>query len=328
MGIMVSSNFPELLTQDLYEWYFEAYDGEDTVYDRIAEVIAIDSGDGTKGTEVIGVSKLKEIPDGQEIPLTEPAEGWTWYIRFKTYKDQIALTDDMLSDVQEGKLNADIMEFARGWGEGVRITEEEAVAGLFNQGAKTAGDKGVFDGSFTNNDDPNPKHIYDAKPFFGTGATYGHPFKLKPATKLNNLTASLNLTYDNIQTVYSSMTVTNAVNERGEKVKIEPNVIVTNPKNRFVLDQILESVYEIDAYGNKNVLEGMFAPVYWRYIEDDDAWFMGKASKGIRFYDRLPAKITVYRDEKTDTWFAKIKRRFGIGVVQWRYWYGCNLSTS
>jgi len=83
MGIMVSSNFPELLTQDLYEWYFEAYDNEVTAYDKIAEVVPVDTGDGAKGTEVIGVTKLKEVPDGQEIPLTEPAEGYTWYIKFK-----------------------------------------------------------------------------------------------------------------------------------------------------------------------------------------------------------------------------------------------------
>jgi hypothetical protein len=327
MGIMVSSNFPELLTQDLYEWYFESYDAEETTYDKIAEVIAVSSGDGMKGTEVIGVSRLKEIPDGREIPLTEPAEGWTWYIKFKTYKDQIALTDDMLADLNAGKLNADLMEFAKGWGEGVRITEEEAVARIFNKGAQAAGDQAAFDGSFTNNDDPYPKFIYDGKPFFGTGAG-GHPFKLKGADKLSNLSADLDISYDNIQTVYTAMAVTNAVNERGERVKIEPNVIVTNPKNRFVTDQILQSVYEIDAYGNKNVLEGMFTPVYWRYIEDDDAWYMGTARRGVRFYDRQPAKITVYRDESTDTWFAKIKRRFGVGVVQWRYWYACNLAAS
>jgi hypothetical protein len=248
-------------------------------------------------------------------------------ITFKTYKDQIALTDDMLADLNAGKLNADLMEFARGWGEGVRITEEEAVARLFNKGALTTGDRTSFDGSFTNNEDPSPKFIYDGRPFFGTGDT-GHPFKLKGSDKLANLTTSLGLTYDGIQSVYTAMAVTNAVNERGEKIKIEPNVVVTNPRNRFMLDQILQSVYEVDAYGNKNVLEGMFTPVYWRYIEDDDAWYMGVARRGIRFYDRMPAKITVYRDEATDTWFAKVKRRFGVGVVQWRYWYGCNLAVS
>ncbi len=327
MGIMVGSNFPEALTQDLYDWYFESYDSEDTVYDKIVEVVPIDSGDGIKGTEVIGVSKLKEVPDGQEIPLTEPTEGWTWYIRFKTYKDQIAVTDDMLTDIHEGKLNGDLMEFARGWGEGVRITEEEAVARLFNNGTLTAGDLDTFNGSFTGEKDPYPKFIYDGKPFFAEAAS-GHPFKLKETAKLGNLNTTLAFDYDSIQTIYTEMSVTNALNERGERVKIEPSVIVTNPNNRFALDQILKSDYEIDNYGNKNVVGSLFTPVYWRYIEDSDAWFMGVAKKGIRFYDRLPAKITVYRDEKTDTWFAKIKRRFGVGVVQWRYWYGCNAASS
>jgi len=327
MGIMVGSNFPRALAQDLYEWYFEAYDAEDTVYDKIIEVIPVDSGDGIKGTEVIGVSKLKEVPDGQEIPLTEPLEGWTWYIKFKTYKDQIAITDDMLSDLMGGKISGDLMEFARGWGEGVRITEEEAVARLFNTGSLTAGDRTSFDGSFTGEDDPNPAHIYDGKPFF-TPAASGHPFKLDSSSVLGNLTESLGLDYSNIQTVYTDMSVTNAKNERGDNIRIEPNVIVTNPNNRFVLDQILKSDYEIDNYGNKNVIGNLFTPVYWRYLEDTDAWFMGVARRGIRFYDRMPPRITVYRDEKTDTWFAKIKRRFGTGVVQWRYWYGCNQAVS
>ncbi|MBN1882785.1 MAG: hypothetical protein JW885_11470 [Deltaproteobacteria bacterium] len=327
MGIMVGSNFPRALAQDLYEWYFEAYDAEETVYDKIIEVIPMDSGDGIKGTEVIGVSKLKEVPDGQEIPLTEPLEGWTWYIKFKTYKDQIAVTDDMLSDLMGGKISGDLMEFARGWGEGVRITEEEAVARLFNAGTLTAGDKPAFDGSFTGEDDPHPAHIYDGKPFFAPSGS-GHPFKLDASSVLGNLTESLNLDYSNIQTVYTAMSVANAKNERGDNIRIEPNVIVTNPNNRFVLDQILKSDYEIDNYGNKNVIGNLFVPVYWRYLEDTDAWFMGVAKRGIRFYDRMPPKITVYRDEKTDTWFAKVKRRFGVGVVQWRYWYGCNQAAS
>ena len=50
MGIMIGSNFPEAMTQDLYDWYFESYDSEDTVYDKIVEVVPIDSGDGVKGT--------------------------------------------------------------------------------------------------------------------------------------------------------------------------------------------------------------------------------------------------------------------------------------
>jgi len=327
MGIMVGSNFPRALAQDLYEWYFEAYDAEETVYDKIIEVVPVDSGDGVKGTEVIGVSKLKEVPDGQEIPLTEPLEGWTWYIKFKTYKDQIAITDDMLSDLMGGKISGDLMEFARGWGEGVRITEEEAVARLFNTGTLTAGDRTAFDGSFTGEDDPNPAFIYDGKPFFAPSGS-GHPFKLDASSVLGNLTESLGLDYTNIQTVYTAMSVTNARNERGDNIKIEPNLIVTNPNNRFVLDRILKSDYEIDNYGNKNVIGNLFTPVYWRYLEDTDAWFMGVARRGIRFYDRMPPRITVYRDEKTDTWFAKVKRRFGVGVVQWRYWYGCNQAVS
>jgi hypothetical protein len=324
---MVGSNFPRALAQDLYEWYFEAYDAEETVYDKIVEVIPADSGDGIKGTEVIGVSKLKEVPDGQEIPLTEPLEGWVWYIKFKTYKDQIAVTDDMLSDLMGGKISGDLMEFARGWGEGVRITEEEAVARLFNKGTLTAGDGTAFNGSFTGEDDPNPAFIYDGKPFFVPSGS-GHPFKLDASSVLGNLTVSLGIDYTNIQTVYTAMSVTNAKNERGDNIRIEPNVIVTNPNNRFVLDQILKSDYEIDNYGNKNVIGNLFTPVYWRYLEDTDAWFMGVAKRGIRFYDRMPPRITVYRDEKTDTWFAKIKRRFGVGVVQWRYWYGCNQAVS
>ncbi len=329
MGIMVGSNFPELLTQDLYEWYFEAYDEVPTVYDKIVDVVNATEGDGTKGIEAIGVSKLKEVPDGQEIPLTEPAEGWQWFAKFKTFKDQIAITDDMLSDLNAGKLNQDLMAFAQGWGRGVRITEEEATAAIFNKGTLTAGDLNAFDGSYSGQDDAYPKFIYDGKPFFTPTGNNHLPKLDSSATGWFNLTEVLAFSHTNLQVAYDKMAIDNAIDERGDKIAIQPDVILASPSMKWQIDLELQStIYPTTNVFYQNINAGLVEPVYWRYLDDTNAWFLGVAKNGIRFYDRMPSKITVYYDEKTDTMYAKIKRRFGIAVVQWRYWYGANQAAS
>jgi len=64
------------------------------------------------------------------------------------------------------------------------------------------------------------------------------------------------MTYNNIQTVYSAMAVTNAVNERGSGSRSSPMLSSRTQRIGLSWIKILQSVYEIDAYGNKNVLEG------------------------------------------------------------------------
>lgn len=331
MGITVNSNFPELLTKDLYEWYFESYDEEETVYDKVFDVINVTSGDGMKGTVGIGVSKLWELPDGEHVPITKPAEGWTWYCKFKTFKDRIALTDNMLSDINAGKLNADMMEFARGWGRGVRITEEEACANVFNYGVLAAGHAATFDGSFTNNADPYPEDIYDNVPFFTPTGTNHKPYLNSSATGYYNLVVSAAFTATTLQTAYNLVAVSNAYNERGDKIMQRPDTIIANPSLRFTIDTVLESnVHVADSASSDylNINKGLVTPLYWRYINDTDGFIVGCAKKGLRFYDRMPAQIRIWYDEDTYVWYADIKRRFGVVVTDFRPWCANNMATS
>lgn len=329
MGITVNSNFPELLTKDLYEWYFESYDEEETVYDKVFDVINVTSGDGMKGTVGIGVSKLWELPDGEHVPITKPAEGWTWYCKFKTFKDRIALTDDMLSDINAGKLNADMMEFARGWGRGVRITEETACANVFNKGVLAAGHAATFDGSFTNNADPYPEDIYDNVPFFTPTGTNHKPYLNSSATGYYNLVVSAAFDATTLQTAYNLVAVTNAENERGDKIMQRPDTIIANPSLRFTIDTVLESNVHVADYAQYlNINKGLVSPLYWRYIDDTDGWIIGCAKKGLRFYDRMPANIRIWYDEDTYVWYADIKRRFGVVVTDFRPWCANNMATS
>ena len=324
MTIMISKNFEESLAQDIYGIAWNAYHREPTMWPELCEVIPLNTGDGMKGTAGIGLDILDEISDTEEADVTTFHEGYPWRIRIRSKRKKFVITEDMLSDANKAKFAQTVEELGNSWGEMVRLTEELDVSRLFNKGTLTVGDLEAFDGSFTDEDDAYPKFIYDSVPWFD-GA---HPLFLSATTTFSNITTSLTITKTNIETVYEAMTITNAMNERNQEIVIQPDTILTSPKNRFTLDAILGSQYGVDANLTINVIKGLVTPKYWRFIEDTDAWFMGKLKKGIKFFDRMPMRITVVKVPNKPIWEVEVKRRYGVGVVDWRYWYACNQADS
>lgn len=321
MGVTVRSNFPELVKRQAYEYFFERYDGLEPVYPRLFEVMPSTRA-FEQGTAAVGMGQLQEKPEGTPVRYRDPVEGRTWYIKMKTFADGFILSDEFLQDAGDARIESFIREAAASWGEAVRQTEEAACARLFNKGALAAGDAVAFDGTVPGVvQDPHPKFIYDGKPFFAAdhaslaGSTYA------------NFTESLALSVANLQTVWTALTVTNARNERDDKVKIAPDVLVVPQELEFTARTILNSTLLPGSPNNDiNPVNAILEPVSWRYLEDADGWFVGQAKRGLRFYDRTPATIGVAQDPETKNWRVDIVRRFGVGVTNWRYWYAANVS--
>lgn len=323
MGVTVRSNFPELAKRQAYEYFFENYDAQEPVYPRLFEVLPSTRA-FEQGTAAVGMGALQEKPEGAAVRYRDPVEGHTWYVRMKTFADGFVVTDEFLQDSGDVRIESFIREAAASWGEGVRQTEEAACARIFNKGALSAGDAAAFDATIPGViQDPHPKFIYDGKPFFASnhaslaGGTY------------SNHAASSALTVANLQAAWSAIANANAKNERDEKVKIAPDVLLVPQELEFAARTILNSVLLPGSPNNDiNPVNAILEPVAWRYLEDADGWFVGQGRRGLRFYDRTPPTIGVTQDPETKNWRVDIVRRFGVGVTNWRYWYAANVATS
>lgn len=326
---MMNEGFVNTIAQNVTEAMFDKYDAAPAVLRGICEQDTTEK-DGIVGLSYIGLDELVDTPDDQDVKLTKYEEGWKYYIRVLNMRRGYEITKNMLADLSEGELLARLRNTGASWGEKAREAEEKAVAAIFNKGPFAAGDLETFDGTHSGHDDPYPTVIYDNTPFFNAV----HPLYKAAGTTRSNLSdsvAALTPNYANISTAWKLMTVTNAIDERAEPVSITPDTILLNPINELDIEQVLESAAQTDKdSGNINILKGRFNVVYSPYLTNHSnlAWFMGVRGKGVKFVDRSPAVVTVEKVVGKEVWLVSVKKRFGVGVTQWRYWSAWNAATS
>ena len=317
------SQFTELLTQDMYGWFMESYDGLTPVYPQIFDVQPMD-GAYMKETVGVGLGQLSERKEGDDIVLDNPLEGFTTVIKARTFSSSFELSQEFVEDAMANspqKLKNVLQGFASTWAEGVIQTKETFAANLFNYGGYTSGHD-VFNNTITGViDDASGAFIYDGKPFFALSGN-NHPAK-NGSTYYNSLANAFSAT--NLQTAYNLMAVTNAYNERGQKVSLKPQIIVYNPSLRFTIDAVLRNT---DTANIRSNVENLVKPIEWDYLTDTDAWFLGVPKKGIKFYERKAPVIDFYQNETNKKYYATIDMRFGAGVTNWRFWQANNISTS
>ena len=320
------SQFTELMQRDMYAWFLESYDTFSPVYPQIFKVEQM-AGGFDQGTSGIGLGKLSERSEGDQIVASNAMEGYTVVCKARDFSDSFYMTMEFVEDSTPEKIANVMKGFAATWGEGVVSTKEAFAAKFFKYGGYTAGRHDTFDNSITGVvTDGSGDLIYDGKPFFALSGN-NHPAK-NGSTYYNSLGA-LSLTSANLQTAYTLMTATNNRNERGEIVSIKPDILLIPPQLHFTAKTLLESELIVGAANNdKNAVQNLVQPVEWQYLSDTDGWFLGKKQKGLKFYERKSPVIDFYQDEKDKKYYATIDTRFGAVVDNWRYWVAANISTS
>ena len=314
------AEFAELMNRNMYDWFFEAYESLPAIYPQIFEVKQV-KGAYTKHTVGLGMGKLTEVSEGDDIPQSNPLEGWSPVHSWKSFRDSFTLTEEFMEDATEEKIGDFLQETAKTWAQGVVNTKEDYAAQIFNYGGYTSG-HAVFNGSITGViDDPSGDLCYDSKPFF---ALSGNDRTAKNgSTYYNGLASALSIA--NLKTAYNLMTNTNNYNEKGEKIALMPDVLVIPSALRFTAKEIIQNT---DTANLRSSVENLLSVIEWQYLTDTDAWFIGKRQQGIKFYERKMPVIQFYQNEKNNKFVAKIHTRFGVGVDNWRYWVGSNFSTS
>ena len=319
------SQFTELMTRDMYDWFLEVYDQLSAVYPLVFDVRPLTSA-YDQSTAGIGLGQLSERTEGTNIIASNPLEGYTVIGKARTFSDSFSLSAEFVEDADPGKMANAMSDFAGTWAQGVVNSKENFASNFFNKGGFTAGHD-VFNNNITGVvSDPENDLIYTGKPFF---ALTGNNHDAKDGSSYFNSGGALSLTATNLKTGYNRMTISNAFDERGEKIQLRPDTLLVPPNLRFTGKTILESDNVVGSANNDiNDVQGIVSLLEWNYLTDTDGWFLGMKQKGLRFLERKAPVLDFFQDEKSKRFYATIDARWGAVVTDWRFWYAANISTS
>lgn len=314
------NEFTELMNQSMYDWFFEEYERHTPMYPKLFKVEELKTG-YKKSTTGIGMGQLSERPEGDDIVMSKPVEGWSPIHKARTFSDSFELTQEFVEDAPAEKVGDLLKALALTWGEGVVASKEKFAAKFFNYGGYTAGHD-VFNGTITGViDDPSGDLCYDGKPFFNLT---GNNRTAKNGSTYYNGTANA-FSATNLKTSYLLMSNTNAYDEKGDKIVLLPSIILHPPALKFTVKEVLANT---DTANLRSSVENIVTPMEWAYLTDSDAWFLGVPQKGITWYERKAPVIDFYQNEVNKKYYATIDARWGAGVSNWRYWQGNAFSTS
>ena len=328
---MALGNWPKGLVQDVYDWLWESYDNVTTKIDTIYEVKSPTEGAYDQRTTGIGAGKLvQKSTEDTSVTYRRPSEGFTAYAVYRDFDDGLSLTKNEVEDFPLSKVKDLVQGYVSGWGETLRLTEEDYAATLFTKGGFTAGHANygnVIAGLLSQNTD---NLAYDAKPCFNL---VGNERTSKGGGTYYNAKSGLSLNIAGYADLYTLMGVTNAKNERDERVNIMgmgDKVLVHPPQLRDEAFQTLNSEYLPGTdHNDKNPWYNTCKPVEWDALRDNaSTWYLGIAKKGIVFYRRGKAEIRMFRDEDTGAYKATIRGRYGFMAWNFRFWAAANPPTS
>ena len=329
---LTSSNFPKL--QDaLYGWYWDTATMQPSMRQRIFSTAMPGDFDANalfyRGQVGVMDVSLKERHEGDSIDSTSGAfEDYYFQIKRRQY---VARADIPKEIVDPNAAANWIQSWIQKFAEAADRTKEEFCAGILNKGPLTAGDKTYFNNGVPGYPDPNPGFIYVGLPLVDTAHNQS---KRVTGTTYSNHTASLSFSRTNLQTVYNTMSVTNAYDRNGDKIVISPNMILANPTLKFTIDPVIEStVQDADLQVNP-MAKVSWNTVYWRYLTDTDGWYVFEAGQGggcpdlLLIEDWKPVEIEINYDFDRKVNVITGEIFFGAGVRDWRRTYCANVAAS
>lgn len=325
MSELKRTDFTEGVKKDMYGYSLESYPTKPPVYETLFEQATSDSAYELH-TNAIGMAQLTEKPEGNPIKFQTTTEGFTVAAKNHTYSAGLELTMEQVQDMNPAKIANMITAMAGTWTEKYFQTKETFYAKTFNYGGYTSGDA-HFNASVAGYTDNSGNLVYDGKPFFNLSGNDRPLFPGATGSKYNAIALGLNEA--NIQALYDLITITNAVDSRGDKVNIDVDTLLVSPALKWTAMKLLETQKQVGSANNDiNTVLNLLNLVEWRYLDTSTFWAIGKAKKGIKAYDRMPLTFDFWEDPITKGYKASAIARFGHEVNDFRYWGASNAPTS
>ncbi|MEK9722312.1 MAG: hypothetical protein VW405_02350 [Rhodospirillaceae bacterium] len=206
-------------------------------------------------------------------------------------------------------------------------TEQTEAAKFFSRGGYTAGDP-IFNNTPKGGEsDSGGDFPHTGKPLFAlTGNNWTNT---NGSTYFNSV--ALNLTATNLGTLENRQADSNGYTQMGERLNTMPNVLWCGQSLRQTAEQIVNARALAGVTDNDANPYSSYEIVIHPYITDTDAWGLGKARTGIRWFqdDRAPTVELGYHPQKRTDCLV-IQSAFGLYVRPHgqHYWSASNLSTS
>lgn len=307
-----------LYLKDMYKAEREGFMEEEVKYNQIFSVVSGVTGAGDKATQILGAGALRRhTAENDKIVFKSPVEGWTYYTKYHTFSDGIALSKEAVEDTV--KLGNLLKELAQTWGKSVRIEKETVASKVFNNGGDLAGEW-VFNGTHTGNTDSSGDLCYDGYPLFNLT---GNARSTKGGSTYYNSVAGLTLTPANFETIYNLHTATNNRDERDRVVKNPADTLLVNPgAQMFLAERILSTSQGMPSsqINDVNPYYKIVTAIDWDYLSDS-AFYVGKRKhSSFQFHERQAPEIRFFRDEDDLGYKASINLRFGVMIKDWRCW--------
>lgn len=275
-----------------------------------------------------GVEQLVEIEPGQEIHASSVGGTRTALGKIRKLARMISFPVEVWnSSNADAVMGRDIRALSQRWAQYSSLKKDEIVAGLFNNGALTAGSTADFKNQFADERSVVDGFIYDGLPFFDTAHLS------LAGTSYSNHTASRNLTQANFETTYTTMTATNNRDERDQRVPIMPNILMVPADLRSTALELIQSEMKLGAGANAddinaiNANRGIVQVVVNPFLTDTDGWFLGSA-RGVEVFDSGAPEFRTAFNEREQSIEVYVSTYIGAMVVNWREWYACNVAAS
>lgn len=330
MSSVHPTQVPALVTEVGYPAVLASYAQEPEMRSRIFRTVPLPIGTyGFTGKVIVGADEPAEVGFGEASHSRTFDEGYQFFGKVRKLSEDLVIQEEMLRAPNAAAAIAGVVGSAAAkFGQGFQRRKEKIAARLFNYGAYTAGYPLAFDGTYPGHSDPYPAFIYDGKPFFAASGN-GHPLYLAPTTTKYNKTAnSLDATH--LEEARILMCSTNAVDEAGQEIRIDPTVLVVPPDLEQTADILLGTTQAPGtALNDVNTQRGRYTRLTWRYLTDTNGWFLGAARRGIVFADSGDPMIeTSAPDPKTGSVTIRFVSYCAAWVEDWREWSGHNISAS
>jgi len=251
--------------------------------------------------KLTGLGSLRLKGEGENIVYDDIIPGGT-----QAYNPvRFGLGYKITQEVIDHELYGQVEKIERGLVKSAVDLQENTAALLLNNGFGTTNSDGFSATGF------------DGLAFFSTAHTRldgGATWRNKPSTDVDlGVTALQNALID----------IDNLKDDRGRPVKVNPQLLIVSPEDRYTAMELLQSEYKPGTANNEiNALKGVLSFMVSHYKTDNDAWFIKCDQHDANFiWDRRP-EGGMQEDFDAEVIKRKIVEGFAVGHGEARGWWG------
>lgn len=285
-GVITTGNHPKALWPGMHAFFGATY-GEHP--EEFRDIFEIDKSakNYEEDTKLTGFGMAPIKGEGQAVSYDSESQGFTKRYTHTVYGLGYAVTEEEMEDnLYEVVSRRRIKRLAFS----MRQTKETVSANVLNR-ATTSGYTGG-----------------DGKVLLATD----HPSMAGDYS--NKLSTAADFSEASLEDII--IQISNAVNERGHKIKLLPKKLVYPTAIQFDVSRVLKS--ELTPGTANNAVNAVrlvgVKPVMNHYLTDTDAWFViTDAPNGLTMFDRRALKFEQDNDHDTGNAKAKATMRFSVG---------------